>query len=211
MAQKAKITRKSTKHAKIVRSGQNCPPDCWLQQKGEPFRSYEIFRDFLQIEPENRYKMDFLAQKYDISEQKIQKMAQKYSWIDRAKVFDEYQRARLVESVQQRDLKIDLARQSLVDRLPKYVEVITRIANGDLGDSDADRLGRPYVKPADQLQAALNGVAMAGLTIPKRVELSGPDGSPLLFEAREALGALTVVQLQQISQILIEEKKEQEK
>lgn len=132
----------------------------------------------------------------------------RHSWPDRASAHD---RALLSQQIARREADRELARQALVDALPEAVALVMALARGEAGpDGDQtpllDRHGaqigtRPVVSPTTRMRAAQDILDRAGLIIPKRMELTGPNGQELKIQARHALSDLSGDQLAALAKI----------
>ena len=106
-----------------------------------------------------------------------------------ARIHPAYDQERFRDSLEKRHEERERARQLLVDELrPAARHVIDlisgRIPKGAQVYTEGKRAGELIVKPSTMLQAAVTALGHAGLTIPKRVEISGPDGRELEIKAQ---------------------------
>ena len=60
----------------------------------------------------------------------------------------------------------------------------------------------PDVKISTRVQAAIRVLELAGITVPKRVELSGPDGREIQIQAQAELRGLSDAQLVAIAAVV---------
>jgi hypothetical protein len=96
------------------------------------------------------------------------------------------------------------SRQILLDSAPGTIAALLEIVHGRMTPGDElpllDRHGqqvgtRQAVPPSTRAHAARAVLELAGITAPKRVELTGADGTEIRLRARAALSDLTGEQL----------------
>ena len=115
----------------------------------------------------------------------------RYGWTSRAAAYD---REQLDRDIAARREAQERARQRFVDDADIYAETIRELAEGRPGDTALefrDSYANPIVKPSTRLQAAIHGLALAGVDRPKRVELSGPDGDAIEHKVQHEIDALS--------------------
>jgi hypothetical protein len=119
-----------------------------------------------------------------------------WDWVERANAYDADQ---LLEEIKGRVRTREKVRQVFYQRALDAARVVLDLMDGimELGDTDPifdkhqDEIGRKARVPASvRAQQAQHVLAMAGLIVPKRVELDASDGDELRLQARQALGAL---------------------
>lgn len=147
----------------------------------------------------------------------LKKWSAKHRWVARAR---DYDNAELAELVEDRHMVREYLKQDLYNEGKAAVSTLISTVKGECpippcscGADDPeececdpvtspvlDRHGReigrkPLVAPSTRLQGAIAMLDRIGLNVPKRMELSGPDGEALELELREGMAHLTDAQL----------------
>jgi len=177
----------------------------WDQLEGEKPRDYQRFLDYLSLGPARTVRR--LIERYESEGKKAfsvslyAKLSMRYDWVERARAYDYTElSARLEDRTQAREL----ARQVLVDSAAETAGILVALRDGqmDRGDTEPvlDRHGdvtgeRSVVPPATRLASAKEILSLAGLTPPKRIELTGKDGEELKLRARVAVSDLSTEQI----------------
>jgi len=128
---------------------------------------------------------------------------QKYRWKDRAEAYDRYI---FEKSVENRVESREKARQRAIDNIDEIIMCLMDILRGKCVGGDLDTRGEPIVKPSTRLQAGIHLLGISGVTIPKRMEISGPDGSEIQLSARRAISQLSDEKLQALDAAFVEVK-----
>jgi hypothetical protein len=130
------------------------------------------------------------------SRRQLERYSQTWDWVERANAYDADQ---LLEEIKGRVRTRERVRQVFYQRALDAARVVLDLMDGvmELGDTDPildkhqKEIGRKARVPASvRAQQAQHVLAMAGLIVPKRVELDASDGDELRLQARQALGAL---------------------
>ena len=167
---------------------------------GESATGYSAFIRWLDYPPP-RPTLAAFSRELGRSASLISRWGRDWEWKDRADAMD---RARLEAAMGKREEQRETVRQQLLDSAFEHVGILRDIANGIMDEGDQvpllDRHGqvvgtRPAVPPATRAAAARAVLELAGITPPKRVELTGADGAELRLRARAALSDLTGEQL----------------
>jgi hypothetical protein len=147
----------------------------------------------------------------------LKKWSAKHNWVARAR---DYDNAELADMVEDRHMVREYLKQDMYNEGRAAVRTVISTVKGECPippcSCDAehpddcvcdpvtipvlDRHGReigskPLVAPSTRLQGAIAMLDRIGLNVPKRMELSGPDGEALEIELREAMDNLTDDQL----------------
>lgn len=150
-----------------------------------PDRSYRKLADKLKEENKTGTKLTQIAT-----------YGRAWDWVERAGVYDSDQ---LLEEMKERPRIRERVRQKFYKAAPEAVKLLLDLMRGvmPLGDTDpvynkhgkvvGERARVPATVRAAQAQHAL---AMVGLVVPARVELTGAEGEELRLQARQALGGL---------------------
>jgi hypothetical protein len=172
----------------------------WDRQKGEGGSAFRYFGIFLALGPERN--LIRTAKQAGKTVDYIRKLSSGGKWKSRAQAYDDYQ-FRL--EIQGRKEAIERGRQIFVRGVPEAAKTLCLLSVGQLlegGDMQehynrkGERIGQiPVVKPSTRMQAAMHVIELAGITVPKRIELSGADGREIRIAAAEQLGKLEVDQL----------------
>lgn len=119
-----------------------------------------------------------------------------WDWVERAGVYDSDQ---LLEEMKERPRIRERVRQKFYEAAPEAIRILLDLMRGtmDLGDTDdvfnkhGEVVGkRARVPPSVRAAQAQHALAMIGLVVPARVELTGAEGDELRLQARQALGGL---------------------
>jgi hypothetical protein len=180
------------------------PPESskpWHQRPKEPAKAYELLCKYLEMGPDRSYRK--LADKLKEDDTKeypkvaqIKRYGRAWDWVERAGVYDSDQ---LLEEMKERPRIRERVRQKFYARAPEAVKILLDLMRGvmPLGDTDpvynkhGDVVGeRARVPPTVRAAQAQHVLAMVGLVVPARVELTGAEGEELRLQARQALGGL---------------------
>lgn len=151
-----------------------------------PDRSYRKLADKLQADDTRKHPK--VAQ--------IKRYGRAWDWVERAGAYDSDQ---LLEEMKERPRIRERVRQRFYKAAPEAVKILLDLMRGtmDLGDTDpvfnkhGDIVGeRARVPPTVRAAQAQHVLAMVGLVVPARVELTGVEGDELRLQARQALGGL---------------------
>lgn len=173
----------------------------WHQRPNEPAKAYELLCKYLEIGPDRSYRKlaDKLKEdcgKTAVKLRQIETYGRAWDWVERAGVYDSDQ---LLEEMKERPRIRERVRQEFYEAAPEAVKLLLDLMRGvmPLGDTDpvynkhgkvvGERARVPATVRAAQAQHAL---AMVGLVVPARVELTGAEGDELRLQARQALGGL---------------------
>lgn len=130
----------------------------------------------------------------------------KWNWQSRSVAYDRHV---LQISLERRTEVRETARQVAVDKIAEIVQRLMELLEGKCPGGDRDAQGYPIVKPSTRLQAGIHLLGIAGVTVTKRTEISGPDGSEIQLAARRAVKLLSDEKLNAID-AAFEEVKEDE-
>lgn len=119
----------------------------------------------------------------------------RYNWQSRSVAWD---RHILQQSLERRTEIRESARQVAVDNIAEIVARLMDLLEGKCTGGDVDSHGYPIVKPSTRLQAGIHLLGIAGVTVTKRTEISGPDGSEIQLAARRAVKLLSDEKLEAI-------------
>lgn len=166
---------------------------------GERPVSFTAFCEWLTASP--RPSLSQFARTTGRQLRTVMRWVDKWDWYARAEAWD---RQLFDATMAAREEDRERARQVLIDSAPGAIAILLGIAEGRMAEGDQvpvlDRHGqevgkRPAIPAATRAQAARAALELGGLTPPKRVELTGADGSEIRLRARSALGDLTGEQL----------------
>ena len=184
--------------------------DPWEKQKGDTRKSFPAFCDFLQMGP--RRTLPACAKEYGHRFQSLSTWSSKHNWTDRSAAYDVQELLRAKAQHEQKRAEI---RQRFIDRGLEMADIAMSVAAGRAVDpcvcedrkpgepctcgawtAIRDREGRyigdkPMVSPSTRGVNAIQIVNLCGVTVPKRVELTGADGEALLNEAQASLATLS--------------------
>lgn len=176
----------------------------WERQPKETVKSFRAFMAYLLMEPKRSIARLAMAEGWDKTT--CERWSRKHGWVQRCEAYDAHL---LTEAIRTRELVQERVRQRLIDGLDKAVDALFGLLEGELQDFGAsvpilDRHGNevgqaPIVKPSTRLQAAKEILDRAGITVPKRIELTGADGRELLINAQAAVSQLSNEQLEALS------------
>jgi hypothetical protein len=177
-------------------------PDPWAQLPEEPRLAYKRFLAYMGLGPARSIKATVEALGGRPGDRNLRNLASKYNWKKRA---DAYDLADMRAHLEARAEAREVARQVLVRGAAAAAKTILDIGtNGTMPEGDSleafTRSGKSrgrisVVKPSTRIQACRMVLEHAGITVPKRIELSGPDGTEIKLAAMTALTTLTDAQL----------------
>ena len=162
----------------------------WDKLPRETHRAYAGFLAFLEEGKTRQIKKT--AQIHGGNPKTFEGWALKFRWKDRAEQYDRYI---FEKSVENRVESREKARQRCIDHIDEIVDRLLEILRGDCLGGDRDTYGNPIVKPSTRLQAGIHLLGISGVTIPKRMEVSGPDGTEIQLTARRAVSLLSDAKL----------------
>lgn len=173
----------------------------WHPRPKEPAKAYELLCKYLEMGHGRSYRK--LAEKLKEDDDKlitgvaqIGRYGRAWDWPERAGAYDSDQ---LLEEMKERPRVRERVRQGFYEAAPDAVKILLDLMRGtmDLGDTDpvfnkhGEIVGeRARVPPTVRAAQAQHVLAMVGLVVPARVELTGTEGDELRLQARQALGGL---------------------
>jgi len=184
--------------------------DPWAKLATETGYAFAAFNDFLQMGPAR--KLTECAKQHDHRLHSLNQWSSKHTWTDRAAAWDVQE---LAAAAAQHATKRAEIRQLLMDHGLEMARVALSVGAGRVSDPCIcedrqpgepchcgawapirDREGayigdRPLVAASTRYIAAAGILDRNGVTVPKRVELTGADGEALQLEARAMLGSLS--------------------
>lgn len=161
----------------------------WDRRPNETSRAYDAFCAYIQLGPQRSLtKLCTALERPTHYLSQLKGWSSLNDWVNRASAFDTRE---LTASLEARVEVRERARQYAVDRVAGYLERIDALADDE------------NTPPSVVLSALRSLVEIAGVTAPKRVELSGPDGAEVrIASLRTGLDALTLEQLAAIAGVL---------
>lgn len=170
----------------------------WRQLEDEPAAAYECFLEFLD-QPAAHRTIREAARRARTSSATAYKYAGDWRWRARAEAYDRWD---LEQRLADRDTRVGRARQALGDAAEALATSLLDLALGRQYDRDLGRYVPRYVPPNVQLSALRTALDRAGVSAARRVEISGPDGSPIPVEAKAAVAELPIERLREIQAML---------
>jgi hypothetical protein len=168
--------------------------------RGESPKAYRAFLDYLNMTGKRSLKR--LVAEHRYIKNSVERWSADNGWQERVA---DYEGNVLADSIDKRTQTLDRIRQRLVDGADKAVDRMLELLDGQIPDkavtfAQMNRDGKevakiPIVKPSTVMQQAVHILEFAGLIKPKRVELSGPDGTAIQYEAQDAIDNLSEEQL----------------
>lgn len=175
----------------------NPPPKPWDRRPSEPSKSFRYFTAYLQLgEDRSHAVVAETIGEASVAVRTIERWSGKWDWVERANAFDADQ---LLDELKGRVRTREKVRQIFYREATKAAEDMVLLSQGLMPLGDAEPImdkhlkvigKRALVSASVRLQALQHILAMAGLVVPKRVEVDGVDGDELRMQARQALGAL---------------------
>jgi hypothetical protein len=178
---------------------------------------YAAFMDFVQMGPTRMLRT--CSEKFGHSLASIGNWSSIHNWFDRARDYDQHE---LDEAFKGREMERERVRQFFIDEGMDAAQTIKEVRQGRLEPPPCtcenpmqcmcgawlpimDRHGevvglKPAVAASTRQLAALAELDRAGLTVPKRVELTGADGKELL-DARTQLAGLSQAKLDALAAV----------
>jgi len=188
--------------------------DPWAKLKSESPKAFGAFHDFLQLGPGR--KLTTCAEEHGHRYPSLRTWSVRHNWTERAGAYDVQELAAAAAKHEQTRARI---RQKLMDRGEEMAEVAMSVAAGRVTDPCIceDRAGedgkvgpcrcgawapirdregnyigdKPMIAASTRYIAAAGVLDRNGITVPKRVELTGADGEAIRLEAAAALGGLS--------------------
>lgn len=167
----------------------------WDRQPKETEKAYVAFSTWLKLPLSDRTvpAAAKALKKKPVYKKTIEKWKTRFEWNDRAQHYDSQV---LQNELGKRQETIERIRQHLLSQALTLADQLVALGSGKLGKERGDiyEHDEVIVKPSTRLQALIKALELAGITTPKRLELTGPDGSDLLA-ARDTISGLTDAQL----------------
>ncbi len=181
-------------------------PKPWYRRPGEPARAYRLFTIFLELGEGRSLEAVVQADgeqaeadgRKPISRRTVERYSSpsKWSWIERSHAYDA---DGLLEQIKGRVRIRERTKQRFYDAAPEAADIVLGLMRGQMPLGDKETIldkhqkvvgERAMVSASVRLQATQHVLGMAGLILPKRIELGENDGDELRLQARQALGAL---------------------
>jgi hypothetical protein len=181
-------------------------PKPWYRRPQEPARPYRLFKIFLElgegrtlgavVETDGEQAED--VGRRAISRRTVERYSSRWHWIERSHAYDA---DGLMEEIKGRVRIRERTKQTFYGHAADAAAVVLGLMRGEMPMGDKETIldrhqkiigERAMVSASVRLQAAQHVLGMAGLILPKRIELDQADGDELRLQARQALGALPI-------------------
>lgn len=168
----------------------------WHPRPKEPAKAYDLFTKYLDLGPDRSYQALAGCTDVALKLRQIATYGRAWEWPERANAYDSDQ---MLEEMKGRVRTRERVRQTFYDEATAAARVVLDLMVGVMPLGDVEDIlnkhqkvigQRARVSPSTRLQAAQHVLAMAGLIVPKRVELDDADGDELRLQARQVLGTL---------------------
>lgn len=181
-------------------------PKPWHRRPQEPARAYRLFKIFLEL-GEGRGLPAVVAVdgeqaaavgRRPISRRTVERYSSKWTWFERGHAYDA---DGLMEEIKGRVRIRERTKQTFYLAAGEAAEILLGLMRGEMPIGDKEKIldkhqkvvgERAMVSASVRLQAVQHVLGMAGLILPKRIELDSADGDELRLQARQALGALPI-------------------
>lgn len=174
-------------------------PKPWHRRPGEPTRAYRFFCMYLELgEGRTIQGTCAAAGERSVSLRTMERYSSERDWRERGYAYDA---DHLMEQLKGRVRTRERTRQVFYRGAFKAAEDLVNLSQGMMPLADTETIldkhqniiGRRAMVPASaRLQALQHILAMAGLVVPKRIEVEATDGDELRIQARQALGSLPI-------------------
>lgn len=195
----------------------------WDSLAGETSTAYQRFVSYLELGPDRSLtKLCAELGRPKGYRSMLRDWSARNAWVDRARAYDDDE---LQQGLDVRKIDRERGRQVAVDRIRRNMTILSDLAEGRMqpGDQEVrvDRHGqpmtitttdtdgntktlavtRPLVTPHVRMRAAVHQLGLAGVTTPKRIEITGVEGDAAKLQVRMAVDALPPEQMLALAKV----------